>query len=34
MISPVQSLDRKSSPEVLKWKGFVEEVGFESGVKE
>ena len=37
MISPVQSRDREGSPgvgEVLRWKGFVEKVGFEPGVEE
>jgi len=37
MISPVQSHDHKGNPmgkEVqLKWKGFVEKVSFEPGVK-
>ena len=38
MISPVQSHYHKGSPmgkkEKLSWKGFVEKVGFEPGVKE
>ena len=37
MISPVRSHDREGSPEVeevLRWKKFVEKVGFEPGVKE
>ena len=38
MINPVQSHYREGSPmsekEKLKWKGFVEKVGFEPRVKE
>jgi len=37
MISPVQSYDHEGSSgveEVLRWKGFVEKVGYEPGVKE
>jgi len=37
MISPVQSHDRESSPwvgKVLIWERFVEQIGFEPGVKE
>jgi len=38
MISPVQSHYHEGSPmskeEKSRWKGFVEKIGFESGVKE
>ena len=38
MISPVQSHDHEGSPvsteEKLRWEGFVEQAGFEPGVKE
>ena len=37
MISPVRFHDHEGSPgveEVLRWEGFVENVGFEPGVKE
>jgi len=34
MIGPVQSRYREAGKRNLRWKGFVEKVGFEPGVKE